>query len=519
DNLRIASHLSLNKGILELFQKYINPFVLCELDYKIQNINSLANDLIVAPIERASNAMKKFSRLSDSEVVTPGIVTDKLINAIPDDAINNKTFLIDIAAKQGEFVYSVYKKYGRDVANKFYSIPTSNIAYEFTRKVYTLLELDLSHIEQNYTSYDLIKENDLIENETIKINNTSMKFDVIVGNPPYQQKDEGTNKNSASPIYNKFMDAAKSLSPNYISMIMPTKWYAGGKGLDSFRDEMLNDIHISELHDFLEPELIFKNINLRGGICYLLWDKSYDNSKDLTKMCTYKDNLIPTCFCRSLKTEGSYILIRHNVAVEMLNKICSHFDFDSFKNYISSRKPFGIEGNITNNEQIFITPRKNKKNLITCYARGRKICYVDKSLVTENEYLIDKVKVFAPYTNNIGTELNDDNLNVFIGDVGTICTETYIVFGIGLSLDIDSANNMCKYFKSKFARFTHSLAKASHHGTSKTYIFVPNQNFTNYSDIDWSKSIQEIDKQLYSKYNLTNEEIEFIESMIKPMIE
>ncbi len=519
DNLRIATHLSLNKMTLELLQKHINPFVLSELDYKIQNVNSLSNDLSVVPIERASNAMKKFRRLSDSEVVTPEIVTDKIINTLPVNAITNTTTLIDIAAKQGEFVYSVYKKFGREVANKFYSIPTSNIAYEFTRKVYTLLELDLSHIEQNYTSYDLIKENNLIDNEIIKINNTAMKFDVIVGNPPYQQKDEGTNKNSASPIYNKFMDVAKSLSPNYISLIMPTKWYAGGKGLESFRDVMLKDIHISELHDFLEPELIFKSINLRGGICYLLWDKSYDNSKYLTKMFTYKDNLIPTCFDRSLKTADSDILIRHYTALEMLNKIRSHPDFESFKNYISSRKPFGIEGNITNNETIFKTSKKNKEILLTCYSKGKKIGYVAKSLVTENQYLIDKVKVFAPYTNNIGTELNDDNLNTFIGDKGTVCTETYIVFGIGLSLDLDSASNICKYFKSKFARFTHSLAKASHHGTSKTYIFVPNQNFTNDSDIDWNKSIPEIDEQLYKKYKLEKEEVEFIESMIKPMTE
>ena len=114
-------------------------------------------------------------------------------------------------------------------------------------------------------------------------------------------------------------------------MIMPTKWYAGGKGLNSFRDEMIKDIHISELHDFLEPEIIFKNINLRGGICYLLWEKDYDNSKDLTKMYTYKNDLIPKVYSRSLKTEGSDILIRHNIAIEMLKKINSHSNFESFE--------------------------------------------------------------------------------------------------------------------------------------------------------------------------------------------
>jgi hypothetical protein len=163
DNLRIASNLNLDSVILDLFQKHINPFILSELDYKIHNINSLANDISISPIERASNAMKKFSRLSDSEIVTPEIVTDKIINSLPAYAIDQNTMLLDISSKQGEFVYAVYKKFGKNVANKFYSIPTSKIAYEFTRKVYRLLELDVRLIEVDYTSYDLISENKFIE--------------------------------------------------------------------------------------------------------------------------------------------------------------------------------------------------------------------------------------------------------------------------------------------------------------------------------------------------------------------
>ena len=151
---RIAAHLDLNTNVLFLLRKHLNSFTLKQLDYKIHNINHLANDLTLSPMLRASNAMKKFNRLSDSEVVTPEVVTDMMINALPDKAITNTTLILDIAAKQGEFVYAVYKKFGKEIANNFYSIPTSKIAYEFTRKVYKLLELDVNHIEQNYTSYD-----------------------------------------------------------------------------------------------------------------------------------------------------------------------------------------------------------------------------------------------------------------------------------------------------------------------------------------------------------------------------
>jgi hypothetical protein len=516
DNLRIASNLSLEITILDLFQKHINPFILSELDYKIHNINSLANDSAISPIERASNAMKKFSRLSDSEIVTPEFVTDKIINGLPAKAIDKNTILLDIASKQGEFVYAVYKKFGKEVANKFYSIPTSKIAYEFTRKVYKLLELDVKLIETNYTSYDLISENKFIEKETIKINNKKMKFNVIVGNPPYQQSDGGAQA-SAKPIYNLFVESAKELNPSYISMIMPTRWYAGGKGLDEFREIMLNDKHISELHDFLKPDILFQNTNNRGGICYFIRDKSYDNSKNLTKLFTYKNNLTPVLNIRSLKTPDSDILIRHSIALEIISKVKSHKDFKTFENHISSRKPFDLEGNVVNDAKKFRLDKKGLKKPIMCYGKSKKIGYVERDEITKNANWIDNYKVFAPYANNIGTELNDDNLNAFVGEPKTICTETYIVMGATLNLDLITSTNLVKYFSTKFARFMHSLPKVSQHGTSKTYKFVPLQNFTAKSDIDWSKSTVEIDKQLYAKYKLIQEEIDFIESMIKSM--
>lgn len=517
NDLRIATHLNLETEVLALFQSHINPFVLSELDYKIQNINSLANDSTISPIERASNAMKKFSRLSDSEVVTPEIVTDMMISSLPENAIQNETKILDIASKQGEFVYAIYKTYGKEVANNFHSIPTSKIAYEFTRKVYSLLELNIENIESNYTSYDLIEENDLIEDETIKINNNDMKFNVIVGNPPYQQKDEGTNKNSASPIYDQFVSLAKNLNTDIISMIMPTRWYAGGKGLNTFRDNMLNDKNISELHDFLVPDLIFPNINLRGGICYLLWDKNHDNSKDLTKVYTYNEDLNPTINLRSLKTDDSDILIRHGIAVEILKKVKLNQEFESFEDYISTRKPFGLEANIVKNPNIFKSSKDGIENPVYCYGKGQKIGYLELNDISKNKEWINKIKVFTPRANNIGTELNDDNLNTFVGKPNTICTESYIVVGVELELNEHSASNLCKYFTTKFARFQHSVGKASQDATSKTYKFVPLQDFTPESDINWNKSVEQIDQQLYKKYKLSNEEIEFIEKMIKPM--
>jgi hypothetical protein len=351
--------------------------------------------------------------------------------------------------------------------------------------------------------------------ELFKLNG-NMKFDAVVGNPPYQESDGGA-QSSAKPIYNNFVTSAKMINPNYISMIMPSRWYSGGKGLDDFRNEMLNDKCIAILHDFLNPEEVFPNTNIRGGICFFVWDKNYNNQQSLTKVFTHKSGSETTSVLRSLISGESETFVRHNEAVSIIDKLNKNDSFKTFSDAISARRPFDIDANIVKNITKYKRDKNEVNNPVICYGKGKQTGFLEREEIIKNIDWIDKYKVFTPRANNIGTELNDDNLNSFIGEPGTICTESYIVVGANLSLDKVSASHLSKYLTTRFVRFMHSLAKASQDATSKTYKFVPLQDFTVKSDIDWSKTIVEIDQQLYAKYNLLQEEIGFIESMIKPM--
>lgn len=342
-----------------------------------------------------------------------------------------------------------------------------------------------------------------------------MKFDAIVGNPPYQESDGGAQA-SATPIYQHFVQSSKKISPKYLSFIIPTRWYAGGKGLDSFRDEMLNDANLRELHDCVSPEKIFPNTNIRGGVCYFLWDSEYNNEKDFVRVVTHDGEEIKGDIKRPLKTEGTDIFIRDANAITILDKIFIDKNKDVLSDYISVLRPFGFRGYFIKDKQFNST--KNKMiNPIICYGKGKIIGYVEDSNITIRREWINKWKVFTPRANNIGTELNDDNLNSFIGEPNTICTESYLVVGSELSLNRISAENITKYFKTKFLRYLHSLGKASQDATSKTFKFVPLQDFTENSDIKWNRSIKEIDEQLYEKYNLSTAEKEYIQSKIKDM--
>ena len=346
----------------------------------------------------------------------------------------------------------------------------------------------------------------------------NLKFDVIIGNPPYQEMDGGAQA-SASPIYQNFVQAAKELNPRYISLIMPSRWYTGGKGLDSFRDEMLNDEHIRELHDWLTPEDIFPNTNIRGGVCYFLWDSEYNNKEKLTRVVTHENNKVVSDVMRPMKIDNIEVFIRDYRANAILMKIFEHQRNSNnnkwINEYVSARKPFGFGGNFTKDSK-FKDKTKGLAYPVKCYGKGI-VGYVECSDIIVRTEWVNKWKIYTARANNVGTELSDDNFNTIIGEPNTVCTETYLAIGADLDLDENSVNNLSNYLQTKFSRYLHSLAKTSHDAPRATYRFIPMQDFSNGGDIDWSVATENIDTQLYEKYDLSNEEIEFIESKIKAM--
>ncbi|MCM1136912.1 MAG: Eco57I restriction-modification methylase domain-containing protein, partial [Clostridium sp.] len=191
-----------------------------------------------------------------------------------------------------------------------------------------------------------------------------LKFDAVVGNPPYDVMDGGAQA-SSKPIYQFFIQGAKALEPNYASFILPTRWYAGGKGLDEFREEMLNDEHIAILHDCLTPEQIFPNTNIRGGVCWFLWDKEYDNKTNLVRVVTHANNKIIGDNMRPLKIDGLDIFIRNPLSVNIINKVFSDTNSQSIMEYVSPRKPFGLEG-FFNKTEKFKYNKDELQNPIVC---------------------------------------------------------------------------------------------------------------------------------------------------------
>ncbi len=476
-----------------------------------------------------------------NQIFTPKKVVQMMINQLEEHDPSlfkriDSTF-IDLYMKSGMYITEIVKKlftntrkhYKSDeeclkhiLENQVYGLAPTPILQGITQSYIFGFDVENKISHKNFIQHDITPEalQALAKKklqELLNINE-NMKFDTVVGNPPYQDNDgSGGQGSSAMPIYHHFVNSAKEINPRIINLIMPTRWYAGGKGLDDFRKQMLDDEHIVEIHDFLNPNIIFPSTNIRGGVCSVLWDNNYNNEKDLVKVVTYADSLTDKKeLKRKLKFDGEDIFIRHIESLEIVKKIKSQKKFTSFEKYVSSRKPFGLDSKFDRTEDFHNT-KDGLKNPIICYAKRQEIGYVDNDKFNFDKNRLNSYKVFTSFANNIGTELNDDNLNTFIGHPKTICTETYIILGDGLDVNQVVAENISKYFKTKIARFLHGIAKSNQNGTAKTYKFVPLQDFTENSDIDWSKSITDIEQQLYVKYELTEEEISFIESMIKPM--
>ena len=320
-----------------------------------------------------------------------------------------------------------------------------------------------------------------------------MKFDVIIGNPPYQLSDGGAQA-SARPIYQLFVQQAKKLNPRYMTMIIPARWYAGGKGLDAFRATMLSDERIRILHDFENASDCFTGVEIKGGVCYFLWDREYSGE---CKVITHEKDKILSVMTRNLLEKNCDIFIRYNEAIEILRKVQNNNEV-SINQKISARKPFGLPTNFKNYQT-----EADDKFSVRLFA-NKKIGYVERAQVLRNTAWVDMWKVYVPEAIGSG-DIRTDKVNPILGSPNTVCTETYLVFGPYLTKT--EAKNVISYIKTKFFHFLLGLKKITQHTTQAVYEFVPMQDFSK----PWT------DEELYEKYGLTDEEIAFIESMIKPM--
>src|SRR5665213_797084 len=355
-------------------------------------------------------------------------------------------------------------------------------------------------------AYAFIHTDD-IKTRIVELFGGDMQFDVIIGNPPYQL-DDGGYGTSAAPIYHLFVEQAKKLEPRYLSMIIPSRWFAGGKGLDEFREAMINDERLREINDYLSAADVFPGVGLKGGVCYFLWER--DNPGQCRVSTHFKDWPVSTA-TRPLLERGADIFIRFNEGLAILKKVVavetgqansvSLPDNKRFDQLVSSRKPFGLETK-------FKGKTTKSPGDVLVYQNGGT-GYTPKKSITTGTHLIEKWKLFAGYaapgTGNKDTYPHRIISTPFIGEPGSISSETYLCIG---PLESKSeAASVLSYLSCRLTRLLVLLRKPSQHVTQKVYASVPTQKWTKL----WT------DADLYEKYSLTKSEIAFIEKIVRPM--
>lgn len=324
-----------------------------------------------------------------------------------------------------------------------------------------------------------------------------MKFDVIIGNPPYQLDTGGAGR-QAKPIYNLFVDQAKKLNPKYLSLIIPSRWFAGGMGLDSFRDSMINDSRITRIVDYANAKDCFPQNSISGGVCYFLWER------DVRSECLFT-NIYGEKVNTSTRPLNEFpVLVRYNDAVSIIHKI-KGIKESTLDSICSSLMPYGLSTNHRGHDST-----GNDFDLTLHSSEG--ISYISKGDITKGFETIDKYKVLISKTSaeHAGEPGKDGMFRVLTSSLkvigpGEICTHSYFVIG---SFDFEeNANNLLSYLRTRFVRFLILMSMSSINVSKLVFSFVPVQDFSR----PWT------DAELYAKYGLSAEEIAFIESMIKPM--
>ena len=493
-----------------------------------------------------------IANLSNDEVFTPPELVNKMLDLLPPELFENPdTTFLDPCCKSGVFLREIAKRLIKGLEHQIPDLE-QRIEHIFSKQLFGIAITELTsllsrrsvycskfpsgefsvyqfpesqpqgniiyqrikHTWQNgkciycgasQSEYD--RDSDLetyayqfIHNLDVK-KVFNMKFDVIIGNPPYQMSDGGGMKTesasgSAIPLYHKFVQQAQKLNPKYLCMIIPSRWFSGGRGLDEFRLQMLSDNRLTDLVDYQDSRDCFPGVDIAGGVCYFLWKKDYNG---LCNVC----NIYQGKTIKSLRNLNEFpVFIRHSQAIDIIHKVLL-LNETMMNNIVYSSKPFGFRS--------FELGRNTKQNNDLELLGSKGITFVKRNEVTTNADLIHKWKVVmskasaehAGQTDQEGRKRIISKVEVL--EPGQICTETYLL--LSTFDDELEAINLKEYVKTKFFRFLMSTILLTQNIAKDKFQFIPLQDFSK----PWT------DEELYTKYNLTEEEIAFIESMIRPM--
>lgn len=483
-----------------------------------------------------------LANLSNDEVFTPPTLANKVIDCLPQELWENpETKVLEPVAKSGVFLREIAKRLIVGLEKEF-PVLEDRLSHIFGKQLFAIAITELTSLLTRRSIYcskradgiyshfldagsangnvyfhpskhswksgrcthcgatELMFERDdslekhayqFIHNE-IPQEIKNMQFDVIIGNPPYQLETGGSNR-QATPIYNKFVEQAKKLNPRYLSMIIPARWYAGGMGLNDFRHEMINDTRIKELHDFPITSDCFPGINIRGGVCYFLWSREYDGKCDVYNWNNGKSNHTK----RYLNQYGDGVFLRYNSAISILSKV-QKFNEPTFDKFVSSQKPFGLPTNFSE-----FSTAKSDEHVVELYKSGGKV-FTARNKIANGSDILEKYKIFIGKASP-GADVFPHLVisKPVIGQPGSACTETYLA--IYPTESESEILNVAAYLQTNFAKFMILMMKPTQDVLKKSYSLLPVQDFTKSSS----------DEQLYKKYGITDEEIDFIKTLVK----
>ncbi|MBR5393312.1 MAG: Eco57I restriction-modification methylase domain-containing protein [Prevotella sp.] len=486
-----------------------------------------------------------LANLSNDEVFTPPQLANQMLDMLPQELFRSKeTRFLDPCTKSGVFLREIAKRLINGLEdqlpdlqeriyhimhNQLYGIAITRLTSLMSRRSlycskdasgkYSIAHFDdndgnihyveISHSWQNGkclycgASQEVYDRGEGFETHAYEFIHTdnpnklynNMFFDVIIGNPPYQLSDGG-NAASAIPLYHTFVEQAKKLQPRYLCMIIPARWYAGGRGLDNFRSSMLSDSRIRHLTDYADSSECFPGVNIAGGVCYFLWDKNYSG------VCSIRNVSRGDSLTVNRSLSEFPVFVRSNLAINIIRKIRE----DNTKNIselVYPSNPFGFRTYVRGENHPF----KGSTKLVTSEGVG----FIRREEISKSIDAIDSYNVIMTRAMSGGNKPGSDGKYQIVPSTmrvmnkNEICAETYICIG-AFPTRIEAVN-LQTYLSTMFARFLMLQAMSSIMINKDSFLFVPFQDFSK----PWT------DEELYKKYGLTDEEISFIESMIRPM--